>query len=679
MASVKRFSRLHCGKRRWVWSKRLKWVEAQGRRKIANCSAAGFDASRFVVLTSLVIALGCSSLPSTGAKWFKQEAPRFGNTSFRPTKDKSSDLKSKQEPESTVKRDELRVDLVSFQENDSDPDRPGFEFQANEQEDLLLEDGEEASGNGETADDRTKKASGVPDGIDRSKDSVTSESQREDDDRANAASRKPRDSIRSDSENPLTFAELMLSVQVAFPPLLEAAEQRNIALGELTSAWGAFDTVLSGKSIAAPLGFYENYRQTVSVTKPVFHTGGYLFGGYELGRGDIQPWFKERLTNEGGEFTVGGGLPLLKNRRIDERRAQVAMAQISVRLAEPYVRQQLNQFVRDASIAYWDWISAGLTLQIQQELLELAEARAKQIETRVREEDLPRIALIDNSRFITARKVTLNFAEQKLRTTAIKLSLYLRDRDGNLVIPGMDRLPNFPDVVTPQVDRFNTDFELALTARPELNEIDLMIQQQDIQRQLGCNSMLPKLDALALASQDVGGGERDPDDKGPLEFEAGLIAELPLQRRFGRGKVASAVAKIQQLSQKRIFLNNKIQTDMKAALAALEIESVQYGLALKNLQLAREALRIGQVSFDEGDIDLIVLNIYEESVTDAELKVVKSEAEYFAAASEYRLALGIPINQSLEVLNGEVVDIDSVNETDSEPAPESGPILDEGE
>lgn len=606
-------------------------------------------------------------MPQPLSKRWNKETPRFNNASIVQTENQSTLQREKQKSNATVENDG-RVDLVSFQENDANPDRPEFEAQADGQEESFFEGKNEYKSDVPPNDRAKTEDSNQPDDL---QDSERSETQNADD-RANAASRKPRDSIRSDSQNPLTFDELMLSVQVAFPPLLEAAEQRNIALGEWTASWGAFDTVLKGDSIAAPLGFYENYRQTVSITQPVFHTGGYLYGGYKLGRGDIQPWFKERLTNEGGEFAVGGGLPLLKNRCIDERRAAVAMAQISVRLAEPFVRQQLNQFVRDASIAYWDWISAGLTLQIQQELLELAESRAKQIETRVREEDLPRIALIDNNRFITARKVKLNFAVQKLRTSAIKLSLYLRDRDGNLVIPGMDRLPNFPAVVSPLVDRINTDYELATTTRPELSEIGLMIQQQDIQRQLGCNSLLPKLDAVALASQDVGGDASSPDDKGPLEFEAGIMAELPLQRRAGRGKITSTNAKIQQLNQKRIFLTNKIQTDLKAALAALEIEAVQYALALENLQLAREALRIGQVSFDEGDIDLIVLNIYEQSVTDAELEVIKSEAEYFAATSEYRLALGIPFNQPLEILKGEVVKAQPATGIGNEREGESG-------
>ena len=59
-----------------------------------------------------------------------------------------------------------------------------------------------------------------------------------------------------------------------------------------------------------------------------------------------------------------------------------------------------------------------------------------------------------------------------------------------------------------------------------------------------------------------------------------------------------------------------------------------------NKQLAIRSLEIGRQQFQEGDIDLIVLNIYEQAEAEAELQVIDAEAEYFSALADYRAALG---------------------------------------
>lgn len=446
---------------------------------------------------------------------------------------------------------------------------------------------------------------------------------------------------RPASLNPLMLEEVLGSLETVFPPLLAAAQEREIALGELVSRWGEFDTQVRADTLNAPLGFYENNRHSLSVTQPVLNSGGYVYGGYRLGRGGFQPWYKERQTNQGGEFAVGTGMPLLKDRAIDDRRAALATAEIGVQLTDPYVRSQLNLFARDAIVAYWKWIAAGLVLQVQEELLQLAQNRVHQIESRVREGDLPEIARIDNERFVLARQTKLVESDQKFREASIRLSLFLRDADGAMLVPDLTRLPDFPAVGMPDPGQLAGDLQTAWSQRPELQEIALQIRQQQVQRELACNGLLPKLDAVAQASQDLGGAANSPDDKGPFELEAGLVASLPVQRRGARGKLAAATARLRQLEIRRQYAENRVANELQSAMVALTNAAQQFELARNNLNLTRRALEVGRLMFDEGDIDLILLNIYEQAVTDAELSVIHAELEYFSAAADYRLGLGL--------------------------------------
>jgi outer membrane protein TolC len=57
--------------------------------------------------------------------------------------------------------------------------------------------------------------------------------------------------------------------------------------------------------------------------------------------------------------------------------------------------------------------------------------------------------------------------------------------------------------------------------------------------------------------------------------------------------------------------------------------------------LARETLQLGRLQFDAGDADLVTLNIYEKSVTDAQVLRISAQADFFSALADYRAALAI--------------------------------------
>ena len=396
----------------------------------------------------------------------------------------------------------------------------------------------------------------------------------------------------------------------------------------------------------APQGYYQNYRHGVGLTQPTFQ-GGYLFGGYKLGRGDFQPWYKERQTNEGGEFALGAGLPLLKDRAIDKRRSELFQAQLARQGVEPAIQTELLDYVRVASQIYWSWIGAGQVLDARRELLRLAEARVEQINQRIAAGDLQQLARINNEQLMAARETKLIEAERKLQMVAIKLSLFWRSSTGQPVVPGSEQRPKtFPEHAAIAAEQISRDIEAALATRPELVELDLLYEQGRVELAQAENMLLPKLDAVVMASKDVGASAETMDNKGPFEFEAGLYGEVPLQRREACGKVAVARAKLAQLRAKREFVVNKVAAEVQDAVSALQASEARIGRARTNLRLAAEALQLARDQFDEGDIDLVELNIYEQATLDARFLLIEAEADYFLALADYRAALGTdPLQQ----------------------------------
>ncbi|MCH5374293.1 MAG: hypothetical protein JJ992_09965, partial [Planctomycetes bacterium] len=93
----------------------------------------------------------------------------------------------------------------------------------------------------------------------------------------------PQPPLESTS-GPLSLDEVVRSVYVSFPLLQVELQQRQVADGEAISAWGPYDLNVEAYGIAAPEGYYENYRNGVAV-KQALYPGGYVYSGYRIGRG----------------------------------------------------------------------------------------------------------------------------------------------------------------------------------------------------------------------------------------------------------------------------------------------------------------------------------------------------------------------------------------------------------
>jgi outer membrane protein TolC len=218
----------------------------------------------------------------------------------------------------------------------------------------------------------------------------------------------------------------------------------------------------------------------------------------------------------------------------------------------------------------------------------------------------------------------------------------VRDHQGQPIIPDRARLPSsFPAAESPASKEVQAAIQQATAASPVLAELDFIAEQVRIDLQTAENMLLPKLDARLLAAKDIGGPASPKRDKAPFQLEVGLFGEVPLQRRAALGKIAAAEAKLAQINAKRQFVVNKITAAVQDAVSALKASAERIERADTNLELATETLRLGRLQFDAGDIDLVTLNIYEKSVSDAQLLQIAAYADFFIAVADYRAALAI--------------------------------------
>jgi outer membrane protein TolC len=372
-----------------------------------------------------------------------------------------------------------------------------------------------------------------------------------------------------------------------------------------------------------------------------WYEGGYSSFQYRIGDGKFEPWYKERETDEGGEFQAAVGVPLWRNRSIDEWRAKLWTARVDRQAVEPEIQSRLLDYSVRASSAYWTWVEAGQQYLIQKRLLELIRTRTLQIEERFRQQDVAEIELIDNDRGLAKREEKLIASERKLQASALKLSLYLRTPAGDPVVPPMEWLPpGFPELPPLDVARAESDVQTALAQRPELRAIALELERQRIEYVQGENLTLPDMQGIVAASQDVGARATSLGDKKPFQLDAGLAVELPLQTRKGAGRMRAARAKMLALEQKRQYAEDVIQTEVRDAVSAMVAASERTQRARRNRERSAQLAELERFSLENGDSTLFKINLREQDLIDSETLYYEALGDFFRAEAAYRAALG---------------------------------------
>jgi outer membrane protein TolC len=443
----------------------------------------------------------------------------------------------------------------------------------------------------------------------------------------------------------LDLAEVLQSVDQHFPLLLAARQERDIAFGQRIAAEGAFDLNLRTRGTTQS-GTFPNNRLDAYLEQPTPLYGVNFFGGYRFGFGDFPVYYGDRQTADGGEFRGGVVVPLLRDGPIDKRRATLRQAQIGEALTDPLVQRARIDHFRAAARAYWNWVGAGAQYQVTEALLRLARDRQAGLEEQFKRGQIAEFVVIDNRRLIVEREGALIAAERRLQQAAFELSLYLRDPEGNPVVPQACQLPaSFAErePTPPGAEQLRADVETAYNLRPELVRFELLKERTAVDLGLAENQAYPTLNAVISGAQDVGKGKKSSDifalDRSV--FEASLLLEVPLQRREARGRIEEARAKMMQLLAEERFARDRITTEVQDAVSNLDRTYQRLGRAREEQRIANRVAELELERFRKGQGTLLEVNLRELASAGAQAKVVEALADYFRALADYRAALGL--------------------------------------
>lgn len=441
--------------------------------------------------------------------------------------------------------------------------------------------------------------------------------------------------LRGAAQTPLEVPELLSSVDRSFPLIDAVRREQDEARGALLEARGAFDFKLKAEAETLQ-GYYDNSRFKSVLEQPVAPLGMTLFGGYRVGSGTFGPYDEKALTLGAGEFTAGFNLPLLRDRQVDARRTSVNVTGIGVSVAEQSVAKARLTYFKDALKQYWDWVAAGRQIGVARGLLDLAEQRDTDLAAAVQLGQLAPVERTDNMRAILQRRSALITAQRVVEATAINLSIYYRGQDGAPMRPPVERVPTTLPSPTPLTAEDETRaIETAIARRPEVRSLRLKQQQQTLETRLAGNALQPTLNLFGDLSRDYGDGKASRRGN---EYEAGVLFELPLQRRKASGKLGQARAKLARVDAELRFAEDRVRADVQDAASALRATFATIGLVRQELAVARELEALERDRFQLGDSTQFLVNLRELNTADAAFRETKALADYQKALVEFEAA-----------------------------------------
>lgn len=473
---------------------------------------------------------------------------------------------------------------------------------------------------------------------------------------ASTSAAEERDEVRQSAPKQrsgpvLTLAEVLDSVERHDPRMQTAELGIRGAEGQFRAAKGNYDPVLRGRGVVEPV--YRNVILDTRVEQPTPLWGLTAWAGWQLGVGR-RPYYNTTLDSildiddrvgsrdvrsTAGTLSAGLTLPLWRDRAIDRRRANIRQTSMERERMQEVRDAQLLQLEVAAATSYWTWVASGLRLEIEETLLDLAQARDGAVRRRIELGALDPLAGVDNRRLILDREGRVVAAERDFLQAGLQLSLYLRNSNGDPVVPDAGRLPaQLPTMVDPDTGNVETKIGEALERRPDRQARLTLRSQADVELRWAKNQRSPRVELSAWVSHYM--GRPLLPDLPRTGAVMALVFEIPIPLRAARGQLEATRAGAEIVAAELRLLDNTIAVEVREGHLALVAAYRRARLANQEVELTRQLATAEYRKFQLGAGDLILVNLREVASADAANNEVQAETDYFVAKARLEGALG---------------------------------------
>jgi outer membrane protein TolC len=435
----------------------------------------------------------------------------------------------------------------------------------------------------------------------------------------------------------LLHHEVTSSANRNYPQILSYYEKVSAAEGTALGSLGFFDIKLKQNYTDKSRGFYDGKTIDTLLEKELGFMGAKVYGGYRKSFGSFADYEGGSVTNDGGEYRAGARFSLLRDSSIDQNRLGLILANLGVLESQIQLETIKKEIERDATKAYWKWISAAKVFHIYEDLYQLSLKRQSQLEEKLKRGDVAQIIVAENKKNILRRKSALAKARQDFENSAIYLSLFWRGENGTPIVPKPNQVPeihfSLHEIGSSQNVR---DLETALSNRPELRILKIQKEQNSSQLKYARNLFKPQLDVDLGASKDLGNG---PASRSQANNYVGLDFSIPLQQREARGKTSEYESRLKSLKYEEQLLGEKIKAELEQI--KIQISSIieMHQNLSQEAKLADLLENSEREKFKHGASNFFLVNLREQDTAASKSAVIEMYEKYQSALADYKMAV----------------------------------------
>lgn len=349
-----------------------------------------------------------------------------------------------------------------------------------------------------------------------------------------------------------------------------------------------------------------------------------------------------------GQAVAGIKASLGQGLWIDQRRASLQKARILQEANDAERSNAINDILLEAAMAYWDWVKVYNEMLAIERALQTAQQRLEGIVESYLQGDQPAIDTLETYIQVQNWEFELNEAQLNYRNAGLMLSNFLwYENDIPLEITDQLRPWRLDELETQEpLPLLQTFLQQLESLHPQLRFYQFKLNQLEIDRRLAAEMLKPQLDVeYNFLADGFDFNRRVNNDNGLnnlilQNYKWGINFSFPLFLRKERGKLELTRLKILDtdftFQQKQLELRNKVRD----AYNTWQNSQTQIALYQGITDNYQALLSAEIIKFDLGESSIFLINSREQKLIDAQLKLIKLQAEFHKNSNKVEWAAG---------------------------------------
>lgn len=342
----------------------------------------------------------------------------------------------------------------------------------------------------------------------------------------------------------------------------------------------------------------------------------------------------------------------------------ILIARNDVKYSASVFRQNVIAAMAVVMTSYYDLLADQESVRMAQEGMQYAQKLLADNQAETKSGPAAQFDVLRSEEEVALRQQVLleaqNTFSQDGQSMKAKISKSFNEELARVQIIPSDRLPE------PRAEDVPTLAEAlreAASHRPEIEQVDMSLRNQQIVIQSIHNSLLPSLDIYASYYLAGLNGALSPTFTNILHgdfpnYSFGATLDIPLRNRTGQADAERALLEQRRLQVKLQNAKNQAVWDVNKAWSGVNQSRERLDATLKLVTLARQVLEMQQrkVTLASAVVEEVITA--QQNLAIAQGHVVKAHATYAKALIEYEQATGTLLERNniemSEAVNGEV-------------------------